>query len=827
MLQKYSLVLLLIACSILTAQENPENMQIVRIDLSDDKASVRNYGDVASTAFSTARWCNRPAYPAFNLTSISPKTQQEFSITGTNITTNDFELGLYKQSGYSNTSRIKSYVTVGATNGRTGTAVSAGLWVEGEFVPLGNANSIYRYVGNSPTDIGSAFWRVDAINPTAKITWDAFVVPDNINVDNAQTVQVPVRNLGNGPLVISDISISGINSGDFMLAPSVQLPLTIPVDGVKMVAVIYSPQSAGTKTASLDFTSNTLAGPNSVSLGPVTSIACDGTTFSGTDWGAQGEPDVSKTAMVTSDYSTSDFGSIEACSLMISNNATLTIAAGDHLNISGDILIEPNSSLIIEHTGSLVQKDNAAIFTNNGNVEVRLTTGVLNARDFIMAGSPVESETREGAFGAGYGMLEHLTNLFEPNTDAAAAFPMAVNFVDDDFDQFQQYSGLINPGEGYLYRPQANVNEGGLSYDISFVGPVNTGEITYDVTYGDDPNDSPNILANPYPSAIWAQDIIAGNAMINEIYFWEHLTPYADYPDVPFLHYSMDDISYVNLSGGMAATNGGEAPSGYISTGQGFGIKATAAGTARFTNSMRRPDNNNTFRAQEQLAERIWLSVTNTNYDIKNSTLIAFNELATPEIDPGYDTRRLATGLSIYSHLPDGSEELGIQTREAFNTDAMVPVGFQTLIDEELTYKIAIDQLDGFQILDQSIYLIDLQESEMVDLSQTDYIFRASGGNFNQRFMLQFLRNSTFDAASVVLDAIRVFPNPVENVVKIWSPQVTINTIKITDVSGRVVEEANVNDDQYYFNMSYLQGGAYFVEINTTRGDVVKQVLKK
>ena len=818
---------LLMVTTIMTAQDAPENMQIVKIDLSTDQATVRNFGDVASMAYSSARWCNRPAYPSLNLASQPSRTQTDYDLGAINITTTDFELGLYKQGGFGIGENMRSYVTVGASNGRTALAVSEGLWTSTlDFVSLGNANSTYRYIGESPQN-GSTFWRVDAVNPAAKITWDNFTVPENINIDNAQSVSVPVRNLGNGDLIITDIAITGANAGDFMLAPNVQLPLTISVDGLKMVDVIYSPQATGIRMASLDFTSNTFAGPNSVLLGPVTSVVCSSTTFSGTTWGIQGAPDVSKTAMITSDYNTTDFGSIEACSLNIVNSALVTIAAGDFITISGDITIGMNSSLIIEHTGSLVQKDNAAIFTNNGDVEVRLATSVLAARDFIMVGSPVEAETRDGAFAGGYGMHEHLTNLFEPNTAAATEFPLAVNFVDDNFDQFQQYSGTINPGEGYLYRPQTNENEGGLSYNISFNGPVNSGEITYNVAYGDDPNDSPNMLSNPYSSAIWAQDIIMGNAMINEIYFWEHITPYADYPSVPFLHYSMDDISYINLSGGMAATNGGTVPNGYISTGQGFGIKATATGTARFTNSMRRSDNNNTFRTQEQLAERIWLSVTNTSYDVKNSTLIAFNEVASQGMDAGYDTRRLATALSIYSHLPDGTEELGIQTREAFDQNAIVPLGFQTLIDEELTYKIAIDQLDGTHMLDQSIYLIDLQESEMIDLTQRDYVFTETKGAFNQRFMLQFLRNSTFDTQETVLDAIRVFPNPVDNVVKIWSPQAGILEVKITDVSGRVVNQDTVNGDQYYFEMSHLQGGTYFIEVMTDRGNVIKQVIKK
>ncbi len=41
------------------------------------------------------------------------------------------------------------------------------------------------------------------------------------------------------------------------------------------------------------------------------------------------------------------------------------------------------------------------------------------------------------------------------------------------------------------------------------------------------------------------------------------------------------------VGSGTAATNGGTTPNGIIATSQGFGVKASAAGTATFNNSMR------------------------------------------------------------------------------------------------------------------------------------------------------------------------------------------------------------------------------------------------
>ena len=126
-----------------------------------------------------------------------------------------------------------------------------------------------------------------------------------------------------------------------------------------------------------------------------------------------------------------------------------------------------------------------------------------------------------------------------------------------------------------------------------------------------------------------------------------------------------------NLFGGTAAASGGTAPTEFISTGQGFGFKANAAGTAVFNNSMRRTDNNDTFRNSMD-ADRIWLKVSEATYEMGNTTLVGFSEVTSEEEDAGYDTRRLATVVSLFSHLQDGTKEFGIQALGAFQTSAKI-----------------------------------------------------------------------------------------------------------------------------------------------------------
>ena len=104
--------------------------------------------------------------------------------------------------------------------------------------------------------------------------------------------------------------------------------------------------------------------------------------------------------------------------------------------------------------------------------------------------------------------------------------------------------------------------------------------------------------------------LIANNTVINEVYFWEHITaPDENLPGFNTQNFSMDDVSVRNAMMGVAAVNGGMAPGQYMPSGQGFGILANqaAAGTdVTFTNAMRVNGNNNTPRSSDQ-DNRLWI----------------------------------------------------------------------------------------------------------------------------------------------------------------------------------------------------------------------------
>ncbi len=561
------------------------------------------------------------------------------------------------------------------------------------------------------------------------------------------------------------------------------------------------------------------------------------TEFNAGVWN-NGEPDETKNAIIRTHYDTATYGSFSACSLSIDTGAKLNVDSEDYVEVSFDINV--NGILEIKHQGSIVQRDDASTTINNGNIWVRLTTPYMDAKEFMVIGSPVSGETRSDVFGNAYRVRNHLTENFIPNPDVAIDFPNAENFADDNYDNWVDYNGTLNAGEGYLVFPQANNTDSG-TYNLTYNnGTLNTGDITFNVKYNtpgptsdDNKNASPNVLANPYPSAISADDFINTNPMVDEVYFWEHITlPSTSLPGAGHMNFNMEDISMYNLMGGIAAASdptGTETiPNGFIATAQGFGIKATEAGTAIFTNNMRRVYNNNTLRkASPTENDRVLLKVSNTANNLQSTTLIGFTENATSGIDRGYDSRRLANVISLYSHLEIGDEEFGIQSRESFDPSIKILIGFSSMLDENSEYTLSLANFDGPNLENVTAFLIDNYTNSITNLNQENYTFKAEKGTYSKRFTLQFtekiLGNESFSANEIL-----VFPNPTKDILNIYSEKEKITQIEIYDIQGKKVSQSKFNNENLQkIDVSKFNTGLYLCKIHMEGTVIMKKIIKE
>ena len=321
--------------------------------------------------------------------------------------------------------------------------------------------------------------------------------------------------------------------------------------------------------------------------------------------------------------------------------------------------------------------------------------------------------------------------------------------------------------------------------------------------------------------------------MINEVFFWEHITaPDNTIPGYNDNDYSMNDISVRNLAGGNAAGNGGTAPGRYIASGQGFAIKAVQGGSANavFNNSMRVVDNNDQYRNSDT-ENRVWLEMTNDTYALKSNTLLAFLPQTTDGMDPGYDTKRIATTAAIFTTMKNG-EQLGIQSRETFDSSMEIALGFATVVEEQEEYTIRLSDVQGTAIENTPVFLVDKLLQTYVNLKERAYTFTSSITNNTDRFLLVFEEKEVLGLEQVVAleNAIQLFPNPSQGQVTMtYNGTEKLNALSVINVNGQVILQEDLNgfDQRQDFNLSKLSSGIYFVQINSQSGQVTKKLILK
>ncbi|SDF15760.1 T9SS type A sorting domain-containing protein, partial [Ulvibacter litoralis] len=554
---------------------------------------------------------------------------------------------------------------------------------------------------------------------------------------------------------------------------------------------------------------------------------CAVKTWDGSNWNPAGNPTATDHVVISDDYDTAtDGGSITACEVTVDASTTLTISADDFLSVANNITVD--GTLNVAHTANVVQIDDAATVTNNGTINVYVDTPALDGRDFMLMGSPMTTETRAGVFDGAMRIRNHLTENFSPNTEVMEASNGAGVWVDEEGDDWLVYEAGINPGEGYMV--MRDIVGPATALNLNFTqGTLNNGVITYAAEYNGTQNASPNIIANPYASAISATDFINANDNVDAVYFWEHITaPNSGTPGPYGLDYTMEDISIFNLTGGTSAagSDAGTLPNGIISTGQGFGVKASNAEPITFNNSMRLTSGNTTLRKRD--IDRIWLNVQSNGYELNSTALIGFIQEATDGIDIGYDAKRLATNVALYSHLDDGSNQLGIQSRGVFSENMKIPMGFATLIDEQINYTISIENIEGLNLESATVYLIDNQEETITNLSNEDYTFGSEKGIFDNRFTIQFVPEVILGTDASVLENIAIYPNPTQSILSIVSPKFMVTNVTVYDIIGRVVMSQNFeNSKKVAIDLSELNSAIYFAEINTEAGKMTKRIIKE
>lgn len=547
-----------------------------------------------------------------------------------------------------------------------------------------------------------------------------------------------------------------------------------------------------------------------------------------------GEPDSSFDVILKEPFivgTSTPSNNLNCLNLVLENGGSLTIPQQTNTVISGNLTVPISNKITVEDGGSFVMLNNSATIDilNTGSFEyIRKSAFNANAYDFTYWSTPVEN-INVSNFSSPAVYTYQTANYID--LFSGSAYPQTTGLPDshdDNGDDWLKANNSDNVVSGVGY---AVVNSGVNSVQtISFNGVPNNGFIATPVALsGDNSNedDDWNLIGNPYPSAIDASILINSNINISgTLYFWTHNTELGGgVNDGPSKYnYNTNDYATFNLSGGVAATTGGQIPNGYIAAGQGFFMEVNNNGVVTFNNDMRiintfdentqfYKESNDKKEANENVSNenKIWLNFKNDK-GVFSQALIAFLSSATDAYEGNYDGIRAGAGLNSTFYSILGDKELAIQGRALWTEDVQIPLGFYITSPDDFTISIA--QLKGL-ITDENkkIYLVDHELNVMHDLKIANYHFDVfNTGTNNTRFTLQFAKSNL--GIDEVINSENFIIKNMENGFEIQTNQI-VKKIEVYDMLGRLLFKTNPNKHHFNLPINNIRKGTVLV-INAT-----------
>lgn len=559
--------------------------------------------------------------------------------------------------------------------------------------------------------------------------------------------------------------------------------------------------------------STTMSG--SAILATATTTSTDG----GTSW-SNGTPTSGKA--VVFDGGTGTISSdVSGCTLRLTNNASVTVASGTDITLSGAITVDSGSTFTLNNNANLLQAGTAN--SNSGNIVVKRNSSALKRLDYTLWSSPVTGQGLYAfspfTFGNRFYVYRTNTNLYN-NADVGFSLTSlnsdGVNGTDSANVQFAQ-------AKGYLIRMPWDHPTAATVWNGQFTGVPNNGDINFTMTDGG-AGQRFNLVGNPYPSPISMTQFVSDNSanITGTLYFWRETNA------------NTSNNAYCSWAGGTFVSNNQAQvvnPNGIIRTGQGFFVEASGAGTTlSFKNGQRSGDNANQFFKTGNVsvanevtdANRFWLNLTNAAGDFSQMAA-GYMANATDGVDI-YDGKNINTGSVLLNSVLDATDYTIQGKALPFNTSDVIPLSCK--ITNAGQYTIAIDHVDGlFADTTQPIILKDNLTSTEHNLQLGAYDFASEAGTFANRFEIIYqsqlgVENPTFNANNVV-----VYNQ--NNGFAINSGKAIMSSVKVFDIRGRLIEEKKgINSNQ-----TTLTGGlsneVLLVQITSEDGvTVTKKVIR-
>lgn len=547
-------------------------------------------------------------------------------------------------------------------------------------------------------------------------------------------------------------------------------------------------------------------------------------TWNGSSW-TGGNPTIADPAVLATAYSGPSF----ACNSLNLAGFNVTLSGTNSLEVNGAVTGTGSASgkIIMSSDASFVQRDKTAAAPY---IELTKTTRAIKRFDYVYWGTPVTEN-----------VFAQLANA-QVTGNAIGAFDAMYYYnsgVLGASGGWQALTATTN-GKGFITRvkEQAPFIDGNATGQINlkFTGTAKNGDLLVPVAKVTANNTSArnhNLLANPYPSAIDAGKFLTENNTLVDgvIYLWRATNS----NDGTGQAYALADyIAYTKAgsTGFSGSTTAASASfNGFIASGQGFKVRALAAGDVKFTNCMRVTTGNTQFyRTTNEYAtenttvvDRFKVNLSNAN-GVANQVLVAYLPETTLAYDNMYDAELLSVSpTKMYSILDNDSKKLAINARPSFATTDQVAVGFTKADASATQMSMQVTDTEGVFANNQTpIFLHDTQLNVYHNFANGAYTFDATAQEDNTRFKIVYqnalLGNTDFDALQTIATLN-------DNVLKVNS-KLTIDAVKVFDMTGRLVLEVSPENKDITFAADFNQAvGVYVVKVTLTNGQTVTSKL--
>ena len=462
----------------------------------------------------------------------------------------------------------------------------------------------------------------------------------------------------------------------------------------------------------------------------------------------------------------------------------ITIDTGENLTINSDNSMSVSGLLTIN--GSLEMNSGSSLLvlgTSTGNITYNRTLGTTN---WYLMSSPVIGETYDNAYVT--------ANSIASGTGDNRGIALYTS-SDDSWDYMQSgETATFTSGNGYSVKRSA-------TGDISFTGTLNVADVG--VTLSNDGNRF-NLLGNPYTSYINSGTFLANAALSETQTIWVY-----------------DQTLSTNGSYVVKTL----AENFILAPGQGFFVKANAAGgSVNFaeTNQIHTSD---TFQKTSKTEVKIQLSV---NGAIQYAKLYYLNT-ATTGFDVGYEGEVFGgttDEFSIYTHLLTDNVGKKYQVQSLPNSEyetMIVPLGVKAAVNKEIIISAEALNLPA----GVNVFLED---------KQTDTFTRLDEANSNYKITLIedldgigrfYLHTTSSDLSTnnVKQDHISIYKTNNFTLRIVGLSKGTAN-IKLYNILGKeMMRAAFTSQAVKEIYLPKLAAGIYIVQLKTAAGTSNKKII--